>query len=313
MQKGRFDEAHVVLARLHASKSEHSSERVAMEFHQMKRKFEQDREVQQGIVWYELFRTTPNRRRVLIAAILMWGNQFTGTLILGNYGVVLFMSLGLSSYVPLLLLATWVTIGLFGNVITALYIDRWGRRKFLLTGVAGILVSLICEYALQARYLGTDNAAGLRAAVFFIFLFIAFWGSCIDATQFVYVTEIFPNHIRSQGSAFSILNTGMSSLVVLLAGPVALERITWRFFIVLIVPTTFYLGAIYCLFPETAKQSLEDINEAFGDKVAVHYHNATELEDQEYDKAVELERRPGSDSRKDNVGTDHVENSSQSV
>ena len=56
------------------------------------------------------------------------------------------------------------------------------------------------ETALQATYLGTGNKAGQNAAIFFIFLFITpFWSTFMDATQFLYVAEIFPTHIRSQG------------------------------------------------------------------------------------------------------------------
>ncbi|KAK1657897.1 arabinose-proton symporter [Colletotrichum godetiae] len=281
MRKGRFEEAHAVLKRLHASNDEASISRVAKEFHQIRRQVEQDQENQSGVVWYELLRTAPNRKRTIIAMVLMWGGQLTGTLVLSNSGVLLFISLGLDGYMPLLLLGIWVTVDFLGNIITALCLDRFGRRKFLLVGISGILVSLICEWALQAKYLGTDNITGLNAAVFFIYLFIAFYGCCIDATQFVYLTEIFPNHIRSQGSAFGIVNSALASLIMLMVAPIALEKITWRFFLVLIVPTACYLLIVYFFFPETSKKSLEDISEAFGEKVAVHYSHATQAEEEE--------------------------------
>ncbi|KAL2877258.1 hypothetical protein SGCOL_007414 [Colletotrichum sp. CLE4] len=260
MRKGRFEEAHAVLKRLHASNDEASISRVAKEFHQIRRQVEQDQENQSGVVWYELLRTAPNRKRTIIAMVLI---------------------LGLDGYMPLLLLGIWVTVDFLGNIITALCLDRFGRRKFLLVGISGILVSLICEWALQAKYLGTDNITGLNAAVFFIYLFIAFYGFCIDATQFVYLTEIFPNHIRSQGSAFGIVNSALASLIMLMVAPIALEKITWRFFLVLIVPTACYLLIVYFFFPETSKKSLEDISEAFGEKVAVHYSHATQAEEEE--------------------------------
>ncbi|KAF7531970.1 hypothetical protein G7054_g8376 [Neopestalotiopsis clavispora] len=289
MQKGRIDEAHMVLKRLHGSNDTDSCERVAREFHQMRRQFQQDSDTQKEVVWYELVRTASNRRRALITVILMWGNQFTGTLILANYGVILFMDLGLGGYMPLLLLAIWVTIGFAYNILTALFIDRLGRRKLLLTGIAGILVSLICQCALQAVALQTP--AGQKAAIFFIYLFIVFWGCCVDATQFVYVTEIYPNHIRSQGSAFSTMNIGLASLVLLMVGPIALDTITWRFSLVLIIPTTCHLIAIYFLFPETRMLSLEDIKEIFGDKVAVHYNGSMKVQEVECIEDLELETR----------------------
>lgn len=64
----------------------------------------------------------------------------------------------------------WVTASFPGNVFTAFFVDKFGRRFFLLTGLAGIVVTNCFEAALQAEYLGTDNSAGQKAAVFFIFL-----------------------------------------------------------------------------------------------------------------------------------------------
>lgn len=83
----------------------------------------------------------------------------------------------------------------------------------------------------------------------------------------------------------------MAQIIVLVAGPIALNNIGWRFLLVLIVPTFFYWFAIYFLFPETQQRSLEDINEAFGEKVAVHYHGATAAEQEEYNKVIEHEHQ----------------------
>lgn len=174
MQKGRYDEAHDVLRRLHARKNEEHHEQVEKEFYQLRRQTELDQQTRANVSSFEIFKTAPNRRRLLIAGIMMFCNMFTGVLLIANYAVIIFTNLGLSGSVPLLLLAVWTSLSLFGNIFTALFIDKWGRRGFMLTGVGGILVSLICECALQARYVGTDNKAGQRAAVFFIYFFIVF-------------------------------------------------------------------------------------------------------------------------------------------
>lgn len=94
----------------------------------------------------------------------------------------------MTGFVPLLLTSLWVTSTFPGNIFCAFFVEKFGRRKFLLIGLTGILVSLICETALQATYLGTGNRAGQNAAIFFIFLFITpFWSTFIDASQFLYV------------------------------------------------------------------------------------------------------------------------------
>jgi MFS family permease len=293
MQKGRFDEAEVVLKRLHYRKTEEHHETAIKEFYQLKKQLEYDRAIKATVSRFEVFKTAPNRKRALIVTVMMWFNMFTGVLIIANYAVILFVQLGISGYMPLLLLALWTTASFPGNCFTALFIDKFGRRKFMLTGACGILVSLVCECALQAVYTGGANKAGQRAAIFFIYFFILFWSSCFDATQYLYMSEIFPTEIRGQGTAVGMFNQFAAQIIILVAGPIALNNIGWKFFLVLICPTAVYIPVIYFFFPETRQRSLEDINAQFGETVAVHYFNATEEEEKEYARAIEIEEMGG--------------------
>lgn len=213
-----------------------------------------------------------------------------------NYGVLIYASLGLQGSVPLLLNACWTTFTIIGNIWTALYIDRWGRRTFLLIGATGVTVSLIFLCALTAEFLNTTNTAGLNAAVFFIWFFILWWCFFVDATQYVYVSEIWPNHLRSQGTAWGLAFFYLASEITLVAAPVALNSIGWRFYLVLIIPSVCYVIAIWFLFPvsssrlrsfempltfhqETKGRTLEEIGSLFGDEhVASHWYGITDEE-----------------------------------
>jgi MFS family permease len=211
--------------------------------------------------------------------------------IIANYGVLLYISLGMKTFMPLLLSALWVTASFPGNIFTAIMIDRIGRRVFMLIGLAGLIVSLSCEAAMQAEFLGTSNVAGQRAAIFFIFLFIFFWSSFLDASQYLYLAEIFPTHIRSQGMAVGMVGLYIGSIILLVAGPIALDQIKWKFFLVLIIPTALHWLNVYFFFPETKQRSLEDINLAFGEQVAVKYYGATAEEEEQYAHAIEEEEK----------------------
>ncbi|KAI1906760.1 hypothetical protein LOZ39_006076 [Ophidiomyces ophidiicola] len=287
LEKGRHEEAHAVLIRLHRTADDPNNISAEKEYFQMKKQLELDREIKQNTGRWDLFKTGPNRRRAFVGFALMFGNQFTGVLVIANYGVLLYASLGMKTFMPLLLSALWVTASFPGNVFTAFFVDRLGRRFFLLTGLSGLLFCLVMECWTQAVYLGTDNAAGQKAAVFFLFLFIFFWSTFIDATQFLYLSEIFPTQTRSQGMALGMVGTFSATIIVLVAGPIALDVIKWKFFFVLIFPTALHLTGVYFLYPETKQRSLEDINAAFGEKVAVRFYGATEEEEEMYAKAIE--------------------------
>jgi hypothetical protein len=83
----------------------------------------------------------------------------------------------------------------------------------------------------------------------------------------------------------------LASIILLVAGPIALDKITWKFFLVLIIPTFLHLLNVFFLFPETKQRSLEDINAQFGDQVAVRYYGATEEDEKAYARAIEEEDR----------------------
>lgn len=166
----RWDEAHEVIKRLHRTKNDPHDSLARKEYYQMKKQVEMDREIRAKSSKWEVFKTAPNRRRALVGFLLMWNNQFTGVLIIANYGVILYIQLGMTGFWPLLLSALWVLSTFPGNIFCAFFIEKVGRRKFMLIGLSGILVSLICEIAIQATYLGTDNRVALNFGVFFIFL-----------------------------------------------------------------------------------------------------------------------------------------------
>ena len=93
-------------------------------------------------------------------------------------------------------------------------------------------------------------------------------------------------HIRAEGMALGMSALYLADIIVLVAGPIALDKIKWKFFLVFIIPTAIEWLCVFFFFPETKQRSLEDINAAFGETVAVHYYGATPEELEEYLKAI---------------------------
>lgn len=130
---------------------------------------------------------------------------------------------------PLLLNAILNTWCALLNVVNAFIVDRFGRIKIIVTGIvsscptpllalaqrlanlswmlqSGGVLSMCVVAALSAHYGNPENTnrAGSIAAVVWIFIFVTFYGSCVDATSFIYTSEIFPTKIRAQGVGFSL-------------------------------------------------------------------------------------------------------------
>ena len=96
----------------------------------------------------------------------------------------------------------------------------------------------------------------------------------------------------------------LADIILLVAGPIALDKISWRFFFVLIVPTACHIVFVFFMCPETKGRSLEDINEQFGEKVAIHWNGATEEERREMEIAAARDEDEELKGRSDGKATE---------
>lgn len=133
---------------------------------------------------------------------------------------------------------------------------------------------------------GRNNRVGLGFGVFFIFLFVAFYSSCLDATMYLVPSEIFPMVIRSFGMSFSIMGQFVATTILLEAAPTAFKNIGWKFWLILIILTAVYAILVYLFLPETKGMTLEDISIVFGDPVELSFEQAMSKE-----SAMALEHR----------------------
>lgn len=128
----------------------------------------------------------------LASFLVQAGNQFTGALVINNYLTQILSSLGVTGGTPLLLIGIYNLCTVPGNLCNGLFIDRFGRRKFVLVGCIGILVCLSGEAAMTAIFVqtGSTNRVGLAWGVVFIFLYVVFYSSCLDATMYLIPSEM---------------------------------------------------------------------------------------------------------------------------
>jgi hypothetical protein len=91
-------------------------------------------------------------------------------------------------------------------------------------------------------------------------------------TQFAYLGEIFPTHLRAKGVSLGVATISFTNIIWLQAAPTAFLNIGWKFYLVFIIPGTIGGIIIWIWFPDTNGLPLEEIATIFGDEddVAVY-------------------------------------------
>jgi MFS family permease len=149
-------------------------------------------------------------------------------------------------------------MGLF-NVLTALFtmtrIDGWGRRKLLLAGIPGMIMSLIIlGFFANSKILSVSG----------LFLYIFSFGISLGPVAWVMISEIYPFEIRAKAVSFTLFMNWIGSLLVSF---LFLFMIDWfgvgGAFHVFSLVSLIALFFVYFKVPETKGKSLEDIKAFF--------------------------------------------------
>jgi sugar porter (SP) family MFS transporter len=164
-----------------------------------------------------LFTDPSVRRRVIIANLLQWGQQFTGVNAILSYGPAIFADAG----VPIEPLQASVMVNfcmLLATIASMYVIDVWGRRLLLLVGgavmfislgVAAILAKMINDLKLDP----SDDACPAESAdTCTTYGYILVVAVCIYAMGFgpwgivpwVYPSEIFPMDVKEKAMSTSV-------------------------------------------------------------------------------------------------------------
>ncbi|KAH0837179.1 hypothetical protein AYO21_08164 [Fonsecaea monophora] len=282
----RLEDGYQVLRNLH-TRPEDPEEIVAREeFLQIRRQIELERADKLSRSWAALFKKPSLRKRLILGFGTQFIAQSTGVLVVNNYQILLYKSLGITGSLPLLLNALYNGVAAFMNFINSLFLDRLGRIRIMLIGLTGCACSLICFTAMVATFGGTTNQVGNGFGVFFLFLFVFFYGGSMDATSYVYCSEIFPTPLRAQGTGFSVAGLFTATLIYTQTAPVAFAEVGWKFYILFIILPLLGAALMWKFFPETKLLTLEEISRLFGDEVALDINQLTTEEKMALDREV---------------------------
>ncbi len=135
------------------------------------------------------------RRQLLLVIALAAFNQFSGINAFLYYSKRIFEMAGLEESTALLSSVGVGVVNLVFTLVGMALIDRSGRKRLMLIGSLGYIVSLgLVTYSFSTNWLGLHIP-------FFFFLFIASHAIGQGAVIWVFISEIFPNKQRAQGQA----------------------------------------------------------------------------------------------------------------
>uniref|UniRef100_A0A0B7KSN6 Major facilitator superfamily (MFS) profile domain-containing protein n=1 Tax=Bionectria ochroleuca TaxID=29856 RepID=A0A0B7KSN6_BIOOC len=274
----RVPEAKSILEKLHPSADTHTEGHsfAENELHQIRRQLEIERQENASTGWKEAFSRISYRKRLLYGFFVQCIAQSTGVLVVNNYQILLYNGLGLHGSIGLMLYACYNSLAAFMNWVNSLILDRFGRIRIMVIGLIGCSLSLCGFTAMVAEFVGTNNKVGNGFGVFFLYLFVFFYGGSMDASSYVYCAEIFPTSIRAQGVGFSVAGLFIMTLIYTQTAPTAFENVGWKYYLVFIILPWIGAFVMQKFFPETAGLSLEDIAVLFGDEAATNENNSTD-------------------------------------
>ncbi len=204
----------------------------------------------------------PSLRAALVVGIgLAILQQITGINTVIYYAPLIIQSAGIPSASGAILATAGIgVVNVLMTIVSMWLIDRAGRRPLLLTGIAGMVVTLFAlGYAFHAPMHGGSLAT---VAVICMMLYVASFAISLGPIFWLLIAEIYPTTVRSSAEGLSATFNWGSNLLVSLTFLTLLEaigasRTFWLYGV-------FAIGAwifSYYLVPETKGKTLEQIEE----------------------------------------------------
>ncbi|GEC72783.1 MFS transporter, sugar porter (SP) family [Flavobacterium flevense] len=192
---------------------------------------------------------------LILAFLIAFFNQLSGINALLYYAPRIFQEAGLGESTALL---SSIGIGVTNMLFTLLgviLIDKLGRKQLMLICSFGYIISLSLVSA--TFFFGWNG----ELMPVFLFLFIAAHAIGQGTVIWVFISEIFPNHLRSTGQSFGssvhwVLAAVVPSMVPILFSTIG-AGIVFLFFAVMMV---FQLLFVLFMMPETKGISLEELS-----------------------------------------------------
>ena len=247
VKRGREGEARDVLERLGVADVERELAEIVASL-QAKNQREDER----------LFQSSYSLPILLVIGIAMF-NQLSGINALMYYAPQIFEMAGAGTDAALLQSVAVGGTNLLFTILALFIIDRLGRRFLMLVGSVGTAISL--AVVAWQFYVGISSPALVLAG---LLGFIAFFAVSQGAVIWVFISEIFPNRVRSKGQALGTFTHWFMAAAVSWTFPIVAEASGGHAFAFFSAMMVLQLVFVLKAMPETKGLSLEELEVKLG-------------------------------------------------
>jgi sugar porter (SP) family MFS transporter len=199
---------------------------------------------------------------ILYAVILAMFNQLSGINAILYYAPRIFEMAGFDKAQSYLQPVYIGAANLFFTLLAMSVIDKFGRKTLLLIGCVGTVIFL----ALTAHAFSGGGSPG-KNVLFYLLGYIAFFAFSQGAVIWVFISEIFPNSVRSQGGSLGSFTHWIMAAIISWTFPIIVEGsqngafYSFIFYSIMMVIAFIF---IWKIMPETKGRTLEEIQKDLG-------------------------------------------------
>ena len=269
---GRVDEAFEVLAKIQAH-GDKSDPLVMAEWEEITTVLQAEREAPAG---WRRFVLNGMWRRTLAGFSVQAFQQLSGANVMTYYIVYVFEMAGLTGNANLTSGGIQYALFIIFTLITYLFIDKTGRRPLLIYGALGMA---ICHFVIGGMLDSygkpvpdVDGNGNVRVQVSgspaytviaFSYLLIIVYALTLAPIAWVYAAEVWSLETRASGMAIAAFGNWIFNFALGMFIPPAFKNIAGNSFVVFGCLCVGAAVLAFFLYPETAKKSLEEIEEMF--------------------------------------------------
>jgi MFS family permease len=203
---------------------------------------------------------------ILLAVAIAMFNQLSGINALMYYAPHIFRMAGAGEDSALQQTVAVGGINLLFTMLALVVIDHFGRKKLMIAGSIGYIVSL-GSTAWAFYSFGTDfNSFGSLVVLISLLVFIASHAFGQGAVIWVFLSEIFPNRIRARGQALGSFTHWFMAALISWTFPIIAAQSGGHTFAFYAAMMVLQLLWVILIMPETKGIPLEQIQKKLGIK-----------------------------------------------